>query len=75
MKKKEKINTYSKDVNDQEVLKIVVEDGEIKEFNLLRTNNFDEKSYEHITNQNKFFTVHYLQNLIKDLEKPGYPYK
>ncbi|KYH07144.1 hypothetical protein A1704_00240 [Chryseobacterium cucumeris] len=73
--KKEKINTYSKDVNDQEILKIVVEDGDIMEFNLLRTNDFGEKSYEHITNQSKFFTVHYLQNLMKNFEKPGFPYR
>jgi hypothetical protein len=71
--KKGKINTYSKDVNDQEILKIVIEDQDIKEFNLLCTNNFDEISYEHITSQNNFFTVHYLQNLMKDLENPGYP--
>jgi hypothetical protein len=72
---KGKINTYSKNVNDQEILKIVVEDEDIKEFNLLSTNNFGEKSHEHITNQNKFFTVHYLQNLMKDLDKTGYPFR
>lgn len=71
--KKGKIKTYSKDVNVQEILKIVVEEEDIKEFNLLCTNNFGETSYEHITNQKHFFTVHYLQNLIKDLENPGYP--
>lgn len=73
--KKGKIKTYSKDVNDQEILKVIVEEVNTKEFNLLCTNNFGEKSYEHIANQNKFFTVHYLQNLMKDLEKPGYPYR
>ncbi|QWT87127.1 hypothetical protein KBP46_04510 [Chryseobacterium sp. PCH239] len=69
------IANYSKDVNIQEKMQITLKEGEIKEISLFSVNNFGDENWDSITSQSIFFTVHYLQNLMLDHAKPGYPFK